>query len=619
MPRFNTLVTLDYETFYSQSYTLKKLTTENYIRHPDFKAHMVGLKINSEPAFVVPSGDIQHALNQFDWKKTAVLMHHAHFDGLIMSHHHRTKPCMFFDTLSMARGLHGTQVGGSLAKLATHYGVGEKGRELADSLGIRDLPPGLYQRIAGYCANDVELTYALFMAMRKNFPAKEYDVIDAVVKMFTRPALELDGDELATYITEEQQRKENLLALVASRLGYADQPDGPTAEDQVRSAVMSNRQFADLLELCGVEPPMKISPATGKPTLALAKSDRGMTDLLEHDDELVRDLVSVRLGVKSSINETRAIRMLEMGERGKACVYLNYSGAFQTHRLSGGDKMNWQNFPARDGKARLRHAIRAPRGTSVVACDSSNIELRVNMAAAGQRDVVESLRRGEDLYCGFASTYYRREITKADKPQRDFGKCAILGLGFGMGDEKFRTTARVRTKQIVSPEDSARTVKLYRSSYSAVPRWWYFWDDILPTLAAGRTAAMHEIGIKVQGGCIHLPTGLPLQYPELRQDSNGDWVMRTRSGWTKTYGAKLVENITQAMARNIVMEQTVTISRRYPVVMSVHDEVVFLCREGEEDEASAFAVEVMSTTPSWFPDLPLAAEAEHGKTYGECK
>ena len=612
MSRITTLVTADYETYYSKDYSLSKMTTEAYIRDPRFHAQMLGLKVNNEPAYVVPAEDIQYALNQFDWKRTGVLMHHAHFDGLIMSHHHKTKPAMFFDTLSMARALHGTQVGGSLAKLASFYGVGEKGKELANALGIRDLPPDLYRSLAGYCANDVQLTYDLFMRMRKGYPAKEFEIIDCVVKMFTRPALELGQQDLIEYIGEEQDRKGELMEILRRQLGM-------DTVEELKDRLMSNQKFAELLEAYGVEPPMKVSPTTNKPTLALAKTDKGMTDLLEHDNEVVRDAAAARLGVKSTINETRAIRMLEMGERGKACVYLNYSGAFQTHRLSGGDKMNWQNFPSRDGKAKLRHAIKSPRGTSLVACDSSNIELRVNMTLARQLDAVEALRRGEDLYCQFASRFYRREITKANKQERNFGKASILGLGYGMGADKFVFSARAMYGVILTPDEARQAVQMYRGTYAAVPRWWYAWDGIIPTLASGRLAGMHEIGITVKGGQIILPSGMPLQYPDLRQDGNGEWSLAVRGGRSKVYGAKLVENITQAVARNIVMEQTVEISKRYPVVLSVHDEVVFLCRTGEEEEASAFAVEVMSRSPVWFPEIPLAAEAAYGDNYGDCK
>lgn len=611
MAKFDTLLTLDFETYFSQAYSLSHMTTEAYIRDPEFYAQMVGLKVNDKPAYVVAADDIAGEFAKFDWKRTAVLCHHAHFDGLILSHHYGVKPCMFFDTLSMARALHGTSVGGSLDKLVEHYGVGVKGKELFDAKGHKYLSPELYRHLAGYCANDVELTYKLFLAMRKSFPKREYDVVDAVVKMFTRPALRLDAAELTTFIREEQLRKFNLLNNLGEELGKSP--------EETRDMIMSNQQFAAMLESLNVEVPMKVSTSTGKPTFALAKTDRGMTDLLEHPNQLVADLAEVRLGTKSTINESRALRMLEMGERGPACVYLNYSGANQTHRLSGGDKMNWQNFPSRDGKARLRRSIVAPRGTKIVAVDSSNIELRINMVLAGQRDAVAALRNNEDLYCGFASRYYGRTITKADKTERNFGKASLLGLGYGMGPDKFQFAAQAMYGVTLSPLESQRGVKMYRDTYTHVPRWWWAWDAAIPEMAAGRKAAMHEIGIYYADGCIHLEGGfLPLRYPDLREIS-GEWSIKNRNGRSEVYGAKLVENLTQWIARNIVMEQTVKIAKRYPVVLSVHDEIVFLCRDGEESDALAWAIEIMSESPEWFPQVPLSAEGSAALTYGDCK
>lgn len=610
MSRIDTLLTLDFETYYSQSYSLSRMTTEAYIRHPEFHAQMVGLKHNDQPTYVVPHEDIPTAFAKINWARTGVLCHNAHFDGLILSHHYKVKPRMFFDTLSMARAIRCDDVGNSLKKLAQQYGLGAKGDELASALGIKHLPPELYEKLAGYCANDVELTYALFMKLRPMFPKREYDVVDFVIKTFTRPTLELDAIELTAFIKDEQERKAKMLDHVAAKLGVSP--------EETRDMVMSNAQFAGLLDAAGVEVPMKVSNATGKPMPALAKTDKGMTDLLDHPDELVSDLVALRLGTKSTINESRALRMLEMGERGPACVYLKYSGAKQTHRLSGGDKMNWQNFPARDGKARLRHAIRAPRGTRMVAVDSSNIELRVNMTLAGQLDAVAALRSGQDLYCEFATRYYGRNITKADKTERNFGKASLLGLGYGMGPDKFQFAAQAMYGVKLDAQQSERGVKMYRSTYPSVPRWWWAWNDIIPTLAAGHTAAMHDIGLRVEKGCICLDGFLPLRYPDLRE-INGEWSISGRANRSRVYGAKLVENLTQWVARNIVMGQTVEIAKRYPVVMSVHDEVVFLCRDGEHEDALAWAVEIMSRSPDWFPQVPLAAEGHAEYTYGECK
>jgi DNA polymerase len=90
------------------------------------------------------------------------------------------------------------------------------------------------------------------------------------------------------------------------------------------------------------------------------------------------------------------------------------------------------------------------------------------------------------------------------------------------------------------------------------------------------------------------------------------------SKWTRIYGGKVVENITQALARIIVADQLVRISSRYHVVLQVHDEVVIVCDENEAEEAAKFMEEVMSTPPTWASDLPLACEYGIAKRYGDC-
>src|SRR5690606_2260190 len=162
--------------------------------------------------------------------------------------------------------------------------------------------------------------------------------------------------------------------------------------------LMSNPKFAALLQQRGVDPPMKISPTTGKVTYAFAKSDLDFQALAK--DPRVADLCEARIRVKSTIGETRAVRFLEAGKDGMCLpILLNYSGT-HTHRWSGGNKMNLQNLK-RGGE--LRRSILAPDGHVIVVADSAQIEARVLAWLAGQDDVVEAFRNKCDLYSEFAS------------------------------------------------------------------------------------------------------------------------------------------------------------------------------------------------------------------------
>jgi hypothetical protein len=186
-------------------------------------------------------------------------------------------------------------------------------------------------------------------------------LIDMTVRMFTEPALVGDQAKMQQLYDDEITRKAELLAKAETN----------------RDIIMSNDKFAEALLALGVTPPKKQSKANPeKETYAFAKSDKAFTDLLESDDADVQALVAARLGVKTTIAETRALKFLETAKRGPLPVYLNFWGAKTTGRYSGGNSINWQNIPARGPSAGLRDALLAPPGYTVLVGDSSNIELR---------------------------------------------------------------------------------------------------------------------------------------------------------------------------------------------------------------------------------------------------
>ena len=130
------LVTLDFETYYDRNYSLRKLTTENYIRSPLFQAIGLGYMVDDGTPQWVTGPDIADALASLDLSSAMVLAHNTAFDGAILNWHYGIRPKFLLDTLSMARPLHRVSVGGSLAALATHYGLGEKGTEVVDAMGL---------------------------------------------------------------------------------------------------------------------------------------------------------------------------------------------------------------------------------------------------------------------------------------------------------------------------------------------------------------------------------------------------------------------------------------------------------------------------------------------------
>lgn len=614
------IVTLDFETYYDSDYTLKKMTTEAYIRDPRFKAHGVGVLVDGDARWI--TDNIKEELDALELHTRPVLCHHAHFDGLILSEHYGIHPLVFLDTLSMGRALGVPKL--TLGEMAQRYAVGMKNpAALEDTAGKLDLSPAELDALGEYCCNDVRITKFVFDAIRGGFPISEIRIIDSVVKMFTRPLLHLDRDMATATSMAEGARIDALLLETGVE----------------RSEMFSNPKFSELLMAEGVDPPKKTSLKTGKETFAFAKTDAAFTALLSHPNERVAALVAARLGTKSSILRTRADAMAEIAHRTAKSkqkvtgwpVYLRYSGARQTHRLSGADKVNPQNLTR---GSLLRKTIHAPPGHVVVACDSSNIELRVNMTLAGQTDVVEALRQGRDLYCEFASLKFGRPVTKADKYERQFGKVCQLALGYSMAGEKFKETARLQAKLVVELEEAHETVALYRKTYPKIVEFWRRAAKATEAMQFGQTMMIDPQGLCVTGReMIIKPSGLPILYSNIRERDNPDVnsPFRTedvfdgydeetgRPQTKKIYGGKIVENIVQSIARDIICEQMLVIADRYPVALQVHDEIVCVVPKKQADECMEFMIKAMSTSPAWFPEVPLAAEADWSYRYGDCK
>ena len=170
------VVTIDFETYYDKDYSLSKMTTEEYIRDHRFQTVGVAVKVNDGETDWYSGKDTAGFLNAIDYSDKAILAHNTAFDGAILSWRYGIKPKFWFDTLSMARPIHAMSVGGSLKALTTYYGLGQKGDEVLRALGMRreDFTPEQMQAYAGYCVQDVELTYKLFRELSRAFHRRSY-------------------------------------------------------------------------------------------------------------------------------------------------------------------------------------------------------------------------------------------------------------------------------------------------------------------------------------------------------------------------------------------------------------------------------------------------------------
>jgi len=614
------VITLDFETYYSKEFSLTKFTTEEYIRSKQFEVIGVAVKVNDDDTewFSGTHEEIKAWLNQFDWEHSALLCHNTLFDGAILAWIFGINPALYMDTLCMARAIHGVDAGGSLAALVKRYDLGEKGTEVVNALGKKrlDFDSGDLDRYAGYCRNDVDLTYHLFNKLAAKFPGEELELIDMTLRMFIHPTLMIDDGLLTGRLDEVREEKSKLLNGLKEVLKV-------DTEEDVRKKLCSNKQFAKVLEEHGIKPPTKTSPTTGKETFAFAKNDEGFIALTEHEAPVIQQLCAVRLGTKSTLEESRIERFIRIRgrNRGRLPIPLKYYGA-HTGRWSGMDSVNLQNLPSRDKRKKtLKNSVVAPPNHVVINSDSSQIEARVLAWLAGQTDVVEQFRRGEDVYSIFASKVYGREISKKDPVERFVGKTCVLGLGYGTGALKLRHTLKTQPPGAdLTEEECKRIVTVYRTENDKIPDLWKECDHALNAMMKGVDELFslgHGGALWITPDGIGLPNHLHIRYNNLRLVED-KVTYDSRKGPVSIWGGAMVENVVQALARIIVGQQMLKIRERYRPVLTVHDAAVIVVPKAEVEEALDFVTKVMSTPPDWCPDLPVACEAKWGESYGSC-
>lgn len=600
------IITIDFETYYDKKYSLSKLTTEEYINDTRFQVIGVGVKVNANKAewFSGTHDEIYEWLHQFDWEHSCATAHNAMFDAAILSWHFDIRPPRWTDTLSLARAVDGIHVSNSLKAACERWGVGKKGTEVVDALGKRreDFTPEDLAQYGEYCKNDCELTIRLFAEMyREDIDDEEYEAISTTIKMFSEPVLQLNTDLLKNHLAEVIKTKEELMDKAKSNA----------------EILQSNPKFAEALKELNVLPPMKTSARTGKETFAFAKSDKGLNDLMEHDNPKVQALVAARLGVKSTLEETRTQRLIDIAERiGALPVPLKYHAA-HTGRWGGSDKVNLQNLPSR-GNNVIKKAIIAPKGHTLIDADSSQIEARVLAWLSGQYDLLEAFAKKRDVYKIMAGIIYDKPPGDVTKEERFVGKTTILGCGYGMGAERFRNQLRNLGVDVDLPE-AKRIVTAYRQESSKITKLWKDGQHCLRSMQQNKKCVFGVVSDAVflgESGFV-LPNNVLLEYPDLKQE-HGEFTYRARRMRVKIYGGKVVENICQAVARCIIACQMGWISEHYKVALTVHDSLVCVVKDEEVEEARQFIEECMREAPEWAKGLPLDCESGIGKSYGEC-
>jgi len=623
------LVTLDFETYFATDYSLrnKRHNTSSYIRDEQFETQICSIKEGKGKAKCYEGEALVKKLKSIDWANKDLLCHHAHFDGLILANHFGIYPRTYFCTLSMSRALHPEYVSKSLGEIGKLYDLGGKYEdgEVLDKVKGKHIDEiktdkELYKKFCNYCDRDVNLTYDIFLKQIAVYPEEEIRLIDLTVRMFTQPAFRLDVPRCEIALAFATQERNIAIAVGCAQASSLTEKD-----------LTSNAKFVAALKQLSVDAPTKISSYNGQLTYALSENDEEFTELLDHEDRRVVLLVKGRLAAKSTISETRAARLLDAGFNNQGIpVYLNYYGA-KTGRWSGGNKLNFQNFPR---GSELRKSIIAPPGHVIVVADSAQIEARTINWVAGNEEMLNVFTTKGDPYCHTASIIYGRTISKKDKDERFIGKIATLGLGYGMGAAKFQTTLALGTMgpAVDMPlNDCDRIVKTFRKANAPIARYWKDMDKVLLQMSE-KVEGEHGV-LTYDADGIWLPNGMGIMYPGLTRETDMEsgrtnYKYFSKRVWKKLYGGLVTENVVQALAGVIIRQQMLwyndwlrklklksgEIAR---IATMTHDEIVAVVPERFGQKALDQCLALMSTAPDWCPDLPLGAEGGLAVNYSK--
>lgn len=680
----NTLIFLDAETYYDTDYSLRKMPTPNYILDPRFELQMVAAKVvdlnqpalaakaalstafNPTPADehqIIDGPDFPAWLRQYDPEHVTTVTFNSLFDNSILSYRYGFVPHTMLDAMGMARAMLGHQLTSfSLRSVADFLHLGSKGTALANMMGKRRdqiIAEGLWPAFSAYCIQDNFLMEQIFYQLYPTFPWSERRLMDMVIRCAVEPRFTVDVPMLSQHLEDVEAAKAQLLI------------DANNVDQKI---LMSTPKFKKALEDRGIVVEMKLSPTTGKETPAFAKTDEFMENLLEDADPVVAAMAAARLGFKSTLEETRSRKLLSIANldwsqwharqmlrataQGQAAgsgaympVPLRYGGA-HTHRLSGDWGFNMQNMPTvrgSKGKSKLRQSLIVRSDQMVVTCDLAQIEARLVAWICHCTKLVDEFALNKDPYSLLASEIFGKPINRKLRDPNGhvifeiegfIGKTGILGLGYGCGKDNFDTmvtkSARAQQldiSQIYNRAIGDKAVDSYRNRYSEIPIGWRILDQMIQTAWLSGSASVKFGPCVISYGNVLLPSGLSLRYAEPQSyfdKESGRTEHRYRYGkfWHKLYGAKLLENIVQALARIVVMNAALRIRDRgihtanpedYRFVLQAHDELVFIIQRDQLDSAKKIILEEMRRRPSWAPDAPIDAELGEGVSYGAAK
>jgi DNA polymerase len=254
----------------------------------------------------------------------------------------------------------------------------------------------------------------------------------------------------------------------------------------------------------------------------------------------------------------------------------------------------------------LRAQIEAPKSSSLVVVDLSQIEVRTLCWLADDKDTLDEIRETEDMYEAFAIRFglwsKEKGSLKEHNPKlRQTVKGMVLGCGYGASAKKYAIIMNCGL------EEAKKSVELYQTKMSKIVELWR------------KLERQVKMATKSGEYRIDLPSGNAMVYRGLVRNADSVTCVMIRNGRpmvVRPWFGMLVENASQSLARDIFCYQLRQIEEAgFKIILHVHDEVVIECADEDAEATLAAVTKLMQTPPPWIPDIPLDAEGKIMKAY----
>lgn len=621
---------IDFESYYDSQITLSKLNYSEYItRTPEISLCTI---LYQGKLSTFTADNIASELQQLPWDNINCIGHNLLFDAGVLAFRYGITAKYYTDTLGLSRLKNFSLGKHSLKDLQTHYlptMQSKQSEALPKGKLWKDLTNEQREKFIAYNRHDVLLTASLYEQLIQNVPQFELDLINTTIQTWVHPRILLDTTTAERYKQQEiDQLNTKIESLVLDK-----------------ETIRSDAKFGAYLRTLGHTPPQQYKDDQLKD--CYAKTNPNFVEFYAKNPHM-QTLLDLKSEVNSNIKEKRTERLIKTANahNGFIPVAYNYHGAI-TGRFSGSNKLNLQNLPR---KGELRNLLLARPGYVLIAADSSQVEARILAWISDEQDVLTIFKNKGDIYCHMASIIYGRPINKKEHPEERFvGKCAVLGLGYGMSAIRFQQYCALngRNYELTFCE---QVVERFRDYRTKTTDFWKVCGNFLRSVITQRhaqPASSHHLTFHYQS--VELPSKRRLHYHNIHWANDSfrygcpppptayivhplapkqlvpvDTALppttptKGQKG-RKIYSTQLVENIVQAIARDVIAEQMLEIAKTYPIVLQTHDEIVVEAPKNQADQALQHLLTIMKTPPQWAPDLPIDAEGGYATSYGAVK